>query len=465
MTRSATRAQDWTIVAEMEIEPKLTRVFEHGWQSWSPTTWYRWGEPPHRPVTDRNRLICYRPERIATAGAYWGEGLLAVAVDGGPTHVFGTLDPAAEVPSIRVTQEPGRPTWLRVEADGPVTSAVWDLPGEEALAAWADGLAPTARSNPARPAPTIWSHWYHYFDHLGSDDIRENLAALRRNGLAAEVVEVDDGYQQQVGDWLKLKPGFTDLPVLVDEIRQEGRRAGIWLAPWLVAEKSELAAAHPQWLVRDDSGEPVVACHNWGQALFALDSTHPAAAEWLRRTVEAIAAWGVDFFKLDFVFAGALEGRRHEDVSGVEAYRRGLGLVRSAMAEGSHILGCGAPIIPSVGLVDSMRVSPDVHSRYEPADGDLSQPAQRSAVLSGVGRAFAHGRWWANDADCLIVAPTVERREQWAAHVRSYTGLRGSSDRIEGLDSWGLEVTRDLLAVPGPDLLVPSPAGVAPGSV
>ena len=43
------------------------------------------------------------------------------------------------------------------------------------------------------PVPTIWSHWYHYFDHLTTADLRENLAAIRRQALAVDVIEVDDG--------------------------------------------------------------------------------------------------------------------------------------------------------------------------------------------------------------------------------------------------------------------------------
>ena len=39
----------------------------------------------------------------------------------------------------------------------------------------------------------------------------------------------------------------------------------------------------------------------------------------------------------------------------------------------------------------------------------------------------------------------MERREEWAAVVEPYGGLRASSDRLRGLDDWGLAVTRRLL--------------------
>ena len=55
-----------------------------------------------------------------------------------------------------------------------------------------------------------------------------------------------------------------------------------------------------------------------------------------------------------------------------------------------------------------------------------------------------------NDPDCLIVRPGVERREEWAAVVERYGGLRASSDRIADLDEWGLATTRRLLGTPPP---------------
>jgi alpha-galactosidase len=120
-------------------------------------------------------------------------------------------------------------------------------------------------------------------------------------------------------------------------------------------------------------------------------------------------------------------------------------LIREAIGPGATLLGCGAPILPSVGLYDAMRVSPDVAPLYEPAEGDLGAPSQLSAVHTGRARAFQHGRFWINDPDCLIVRPEVERREDWAEHVERFGGLRASSDRLDSLDSWGLETTRRLL--------------------
>lgn len=117
----------------------------------------------------------------------------------------------------------------------------------------------------------------------------------------------------------------------------------------------------------------------------------------------------------------------------------------------AYLLGCGAPLLPSVGLVDAMRIGPDTAPEWEPHDGELSSPAAQSADLTVRGRGYQHGRYWVNDPDCLLARPAAERREQRVDLIRSLGGLRSSSDPIAQLDDWGLAVTAELLgAVPAP---------------
>lgn len=50
-------------IAVVAVDPARARVYEHGWQSWSPAAAYRLDEPPFRPVSDLRRVGNYRPER------------------------------------------------------------------------------------------------------------------------------------------------------------------------------------------------------------------------------------------------------------------------------------------------------------------------------------------------------------------------------------------------------------------
>lgn len=436
------------IIDEIEVDPARARIHEEGWQSWSPTSAYGVDESPLRPVSDRNRLLCYRPEVVPPTDRFWAEGLLAVEPgNGDPIRVYGTTDGVDTVESIEAEV---RGSTVVVRSNG-ATEMISDRSSptvEAALARWADGYAERVGMGPVRPSPTIWCSWYTYFTSVTQADMIENIEAIDRLDLAIDVVQLDDGYQRAHGDWLTLSDRFESLEAIVERIRATGRRAGIWLAPFLVFPDSDLAARHPEWLLRSSEGEPVIAGHNWDRDCLVLDVTHPGAAAWLVDVCEAMTRIGFDFFKLDFLFAGALEGARHVDMPGLVAYREAMKILRTAVSE-SYLLGCGAPILPSVGLVDAMRVSPDTGWHDLPPDGDMSQPAVSSAMVTGRARAYQHGRWWVNDPDNLLVQPGVERREEWAEHVRAVGGLRGSSDRIANLDEWGMATTRELL-VPSP---------------
>ncbi|WP_182908912.1 glycoside hydrolase family 36 protein [Microbispora sp. H13382] len=440
-------------ITALNVDPARARVYAEGWQSWSLTAPLPLAETPYR-VTLPNSLVidchyCSAPDE----GVFRGEGLLAVDPgDGGPVHVFGAETAAARVPVVEARP---RGRQVVIAADAPVRHTTAGGGLETALARWGDAFAGQNGGVRPRPSPTVWCSWYQYFSGVTQRDVEENLAAMDDLTLPVDVVQIDDGYQAAPGDWLVSSGRFDDLPGLMRRIRDHGRRAGIWIAPMVVARKSELFSAHPEWLVTDpESGESVVAGDVLGDSCAALDLTHPGAAEYLADVLRTMRGWGVDYFKIDFVYAGALEGRRHEDATGVQAYRRGLRLIREAIGPEAYLLGCGAPILPSVGMVDAMRVGPDIAAYWRSPTGHPTEPSQANATRNTVARAWQHGRFWINDPDCLMLRPEVERREDWARTVERYGGLRASSDRLYGLDAWGLETTRRLLTPGDPAPLV-----------
>ncbi|MBK9738303.1 MAG: alpha-galactosidase [Actinobacteria bacterium] len=355
----------------------------------------------------------------------------------GSADLFFSPRPDLEVATIRAADTSGR---LIVRANGSVDHlAAASL--DEALAAVGGRLAEALVSRPIVALPAGWCSWYTYWNAVTAQDIIDNLEVIDREELGIDVVQVDDGYQQEIGDWLSSRAAFGDLEDVARRIVDSGRTPGLWTAPFMVGEHSDLARMHPDWLVEG----AVAAEQHWGQRIGVLDVTHPAAAEHLVAMFAALRERGFAFHKVDFIYAGAMEGRRHEDVSGVEAYRRGLDLIRAGAGQDAVILGCGAPLLPSIGLVDAMRISPDVMPAWEPDLGDISQPAMRSALAAGRARAWMHGRLWVNDPDCVLVRPEVERPEPWYEYVATLGGLAVSSDPLPHLDAAHLDRTRGLM--------------------
>ncbi len=249
------------VLATLAVDPERARVYEHGWQSWSPTLAYRLDGRPFRPVSEQRRVGNYRPDRTAPAGGFWGEGLLAVDPGSGEgVHVFGASSGAGPIPSIRAEARGDR---VVVTADEPVSSAVVEVAElddatgygalDHALAHWGDGFAAAAGVRDLRPPPTAWCSWYHYFENVTQADIEENLVAMGELDLDLGVVQIDDGYQAELGDWLTLSDRFASLPDIVGRIRDAGRRAGIWVAPFLMGERSAVLRDHPDWAIGDIS--------------------------------------------------------------------------------------------------------------------------------------------------------------------------------------------------------------------
>jgi alpha-galactosidase len=439
-------------IASIRLDPDRAAIYAEGWQSWSVAGVLPVAQEPHRVTAPDSVVIDCQYAAVPPAGVHRGSGLLAVDPGNGEAvEVFGALQADRRVPVIDARMHNDS---LVVSADCAVAHTADAGPGglTGSLSRWAEGFAARAgvTRDGLRPIPPLWCSWYQYYGAVTEHDIASNLAAMDTASLDIAVVQIDDGYQAAPGDWLAPSGRFRDLPGLVARIRASGRRAGIWIAPMLVGRASALFAAHPDWLVREQrSGEPVRAGNVVGQECAALDLTHPAAASYLTGVLEEMRNWGVDYFKIDFAYAGAVEGDRHEPMTGVEAYRHAMRLIRSAIGPQALLLCCGAPILPSVGLVDAMRVGPDIADTYEPPDGNPSMPSQRTATRNTVARAWQHGRFWVNDPDCLMLRPEVERREDWAATVQQFGGVRGSGDGLARLDAWGLETTRRLL-VPSP---------------
>lgn len=413
-------------------------VYEHGWQSWSPAGVYP-ADVEHSPRPQKHiwQAMGFRPEIPSPATGFQAEGLFGLVNADGSTDLFWSPRPDIEVATIRGRVEDGH---LVVSTNGPVehlTAGSLD----SGLGAVGDRLSRRLVRAPLTALPAGWCSWYTYWNAVTADDVVENLAVMDRADLGIEVVQVDDGYQREIGDWLDYRPEFGDLDDVARRIIDSGRTPGLWTAPFMVGENSSVAQQHPDWLVEG----AVPAENHWGQRIHALDVTHPDAAEHLVTLFATLRSRGFAFHKIDFIYAGAMVGRRREDVTPIEAFRRGLELIREGAGEDSVILGCGAPLLSSIGLVDAMRISPDVMPAWEPDLADISQPGMRSALAAGRARAWMHGRLWVNDPDCVLVRPEVERPDPWQDYVSTLRGLAVSSDPLPRLDAEHLDRTRTLM--------------------
>jgi len=354
------------------------RYLVSGWQSWSLTAWVDTTYPlrPMRPArlhpmqTDPTTVLERRPH-----GAWYG----AAEFSGEQIVFLGALALDA-----RVVLD-GR-TLIGTTDAGPGEGFLGVGGEQELLERYAQLLSERLGCGRARTPPRVWCSWYSLYTGIREQQLLKVLHDL--GDLPFEVFQVDDGWQRAIGDWQANEKFPAGMDSLARRIQDSGRTAGLWLAPLLVVPSSSVYRDHPDWLLKDDSGQPVSAGFNWGEPLFALDTTHPRVLDWLADLMRQVRAWGYGYAKLDFLYAGALPGKRHTDLPREAAFRQGLQVIREALGE-AYLLTCGAPILPSLGLCDGLRVGPDVAEYWSSRRDDellrnFTTPGGRNSLRSVV---------------------------------------------------------------------------------
>jgi alpha-galactosidase len=316
------------------------------------------------------------------------------------------------------------------------------------------------------PSPTGWCSWYHFFQNIDPESIRSNVKALQslQADLPLDLVQIDDGFEAQVGDWLAFQPAFPQgVAPLAAEIRSAGFSPGLWLAPFIIHPQSRLATEHSDWLLRGHLNRPVNAGFLWNTFTTALDLTNPGAQEYVRQVIQsAVQRWGFSYLKLDFLFAAALPGRRSDPTcTRAQVLRRALEDVRLAAGETTQLLGCGCPLGSAIGIVDAMRISSDVDVNWTPAfrghkfffQAEPHMPSARNALQNVLCRASLHRRWWINDPDCLLLRQethlTLEEIQTLASVIALSGGSLLLSDDLPALPPDRLRIAESLLPLIG----------------
>lgn len=334
---------------------------------------------------------------------------------------------------------------------------------EEGLREWARLVAQASSTPPRKSEPIIgWCSWYNLYAYINEENILTHLRGVekiaRQENLPMRVFQIDDGFTPEMGDWLDVKPQFPrGMKPLLDDIRAAGFIPGLWIAPFMVGNRSRLYREHPDWVVQNVDGGPLVhwklyaefRWHKRSEEYYILDATHPDAFDYLRRVFRTWRnEWGCEYFKTDFMFWGAAYGpdraRCYRDESTrIEIWRRVAEMIREEIGEALW-LGCGCPLWASVGLVDGVRVGRDVGVEWR---GDLSA---QSLLRDAATRNFANHILWQADPDCILLRERFHHLTD--AQLRSlalYAGMIGgvtmTSDALDELSPERLRLWKWLL--------------------
>lgn len=248
---------------------------------------------------------------------------------------------------------------------------------------------------------TGWTSWYNYYSKIDEAIVLSNLAAFRERNIPIDIFQIDDGYQNAVGDWLKISHKFPHgMKHIASEIQKSGYKAGLWLAPFVCEKRSELYKDHPEWIIAKAGYNP-----GWNGFFYALDFYNPEVRAYLTEVFRVVfEEWGYDLVKLDFLYAAALQKRK--DKTRGQIMHEAMAFLRE-LAGDRLILGCGVPLGSAFGLVDYCRIGSDVALFWE--DRLLKRVHYRERVstinslTSTIGRRHLNGRGFYNDPDVFVL--------------------------------------------------------------
>ncbi|WP_181036435.1 alpha-galactosidase [Arthrobacter sp. B1805] len=189
-------------------------------------------------------------------------------------------------------------------------------PGEsystpEVIGSWGDGLNELSgrfhrhlRSRPVhprRPRPVTLNTWEAvYFD---LDITRLQALADRAAALGVERFVLDDGWfrgrrddTSSLGDWYVDETVWPDgLAPIIDHVRGLGMEFGLWFEPEMVNPDSDLARAHPEWILQPEGRLPLP-----GRQQQVLNLGHPDAYAYiLERLDDILTANDIAYVKWD----------------------------------------------------------------------------------------------------------------------------------------------------------------------
>ncbi len=258
--------------------------------------------------------------------------------------------------------------------------------------------------------PSGWCSWYCFGPKVTARQVLDNLDVIARDIPGLRYIQIDDGYQPAMGDWLETGSAFGgEVQTVLRQIRDRGFEPAIWVAPFIAEASSNVFRQHPDWFVKDDEGKPLradrVTFGGWRRGpWYALDGTHPDAQSHLERVFKTMRdEWGCTYFKLDANFWGAIHGGRFHDsrASRVEAYRRGMAAVLKGTRD-AFVLGCNHPLWPSIGLIHGSRSSHDIRRDWKRI---------RDTARQNLSRNWQNGRLWWNDADAIVLTGALSDDE------------------------------------------------------
>jgi len=294
----------------------------------------------------------------------------------------------------------------------------------------------------------FWSSYQDYHTSFSYEYLLQQLKILDEMdpSIPLTTIEIGPGYCI-TGDWLDTSDSW---PKTMEEparqIFQRRYRAGIYVAPFAVHEKSRIFRNHPHWILKDLQGTPIVMDEDSDGKLYALDGSHEDVKDYIGRVFRNFQKMGFTYFELDYLDWGLKDSsevqRAKKGKSSVQVFRAVMDIIREEIGAGSFVTANKAPFSPLIGYVDAMRIDRDQNWRWnKQITGHILQESYNTQYFNNV--------FWQNDPDVIFLRDyknefTKDEQKSLALWVAFMGGAIGISDNFKTMESDKLQLWRFL---------------------
>ena len=269
-----------------------------------------------------------------------------------------------------------------------------------------------------------WTSRHNNYTNISEKIIVNNLNAFKEKSIEIDYFQIDDGWETRIGDWLSVKDSFPNgMAKIAQLIHNQGFKAGLWLAPFIVEPKSVIFQNKPDWVLKGVNNKPLkvgIAPHwsGWSQPFFyALDFYNKEVQEYLTGVFHTVLQkWGFDMVKFDFLYAVCVVPRPNKTRG--QIMHDSMAFLRQIVGN-KILLGGGVPLASAFGLVDYCRISADIHPSWENKRLRFLKNRERDSTIvalrTTLGRWHLNGRAFQNNSDLLI---SSKKNEQFTQNQR-----------------------------------------------
>ena len=261
-----------------------------------------------------------------------------------------------------------------------------------------------------------WCSWYAFGRNISQKTIIDQVIWFRNNREKNNIdyILIDEGWTKW-GEWNKTKKEIfgKGMKALSNEIHGLGFKSGIWMAPFLVEEDSEVFKNHKDWLVHKNgillNGINWTPFDDFYFKRYLLDIRKPEVKKYIFESIDfLIENCKYDLLKLDFLYSVYFI----PDINPNEAggfIRNIFKYIKDKYPE-VYTIACGTPLVPVIGVADSVRIGPDTISPIldgVPVISSLYHNLRIKSVLKNIEMRKFTSKYWNIDSDVFVCRDSI----------------------------------------------------------